>query len=55
VYRRYADEMRAFVESKGGRFLWIGRVEPWHKRWGGTSVHRLHRGADTANQIVRLV
>jgi hypothetical protein len=27
AYRRYADHMRAFVESKGGRFPWIGRVE----------------------------
>jgi hypothetical protein len=27
AYRRYADLMRPFVESKGGRFLWIGRVD----------------------------
>lgn len=27
AYRRYADQMRAFVESKGGRFVWIGRVD----------------------------
>ena len=26
AYRRYADQMRTFVESKGGRFLWAGRV-----------------------------
>src|SRR5262249_46633477 len=25
AYRRYAEAMRAFVESKGGRFLWVGR------------------------------
>ena len=27
AYRRYADLMRPFVESKGGRFVWIGRVD----------------------------
>ena len=27
AYRRYAEKMRAFVESKGGRFIWIGRVD----------------------------
>ena len=27
AYRRYAELMRPFVESKGGRFLWIGRVD----------------------------
>ena len=28
AYRRYARAMRAFVESKGGRFVWIGLHEP---------------------------
>src|SRR5262245_31459849 len=27
AYRRYADQMTAFVESKGGRILWVGRVQ----------------------------
>ena len=27
AYRRYADAMRTFVESRGGRFLWVGRVD----------------------------
>jgi uncharacterized protein (DUF1330 family) len=27
AYRRYAEQMRTFVESKGGRFLWVGRVD----------------------------
>jgi len=27
AYMLYADEMRPFVESKGGRFLWSGRVD----------------------------
>ena len=27
AYRRYAEPMQAFVESKGGRVLWIGRVD----------------------------
>jgi uncharacterized protein (DUF1330 family) len=27
AYMRYAQEMRKFVESKGGRFIWAGRVD----------------------------
>lgn len=27
AYGRYAVEMRKFVESKGGRFIWSGRVD----------------------------
>lgn len=27
AYRRYADAMTAFVESKGGRIIWAGRVD----------------------------
>lgn len=27
AYMRYAEQMRTFVESKGGRFLWTGRVD----------------------------
>lgn len=27
AYMRYAQEMRKFVESKGGRFIWTGRVD----------------------------
>lgn len=27
AYMRYAAEMRKFVESKGGRFIWAGRVD----------------------------
>jgi uncharacterized protein (DUF1330 family) len=26
-YGRYAERMRGFVESKGGRFIWSGRVD----------------------------
>jgi uncharacterized protein (DUF1330 family) len=26
-YGRYAQNMRKFVESKGGRFIWAGRVD----------------------------
>jgi len=26
-YKRYAEKMREFVESKGGRFIWSGRVD----------------------------
>jgi uncharacterized protein (DUF1330 family) len=27
AYMRYAREMRKFVESRGGRFIWTGRVD----------------------------
>ena len=27
AYQRYAQKMRAIVESRGGRFLWVGRVD----------------------------
>ena len=27
AYGKYAREMRKFVESKGGRFLWMGRAD----------------------------
>jgi uncharacterized protein (DUF1330 family) len=26
-YRLYGDKMKRFVESKGGRFIWAGRVD----------------------------
>ena len=39
AYRRYARPMRAFVESKGGRFLWIGRVDSQVIGTGGEGFH----------------
>jgi uncharacterized protein (DUF1330 family) len=27
AYGKYANEMKKFVESKGGRFIWAGRVD----------------------------
>jgi uncharacterized protein (DUF1330 family) len=27
AYRRYAEPMRQIVEERGGRFLWLGRVD----------------------------
>ena len=27
AYMRYASKMREFVESKGGRFIWVGQVD----------------------------
>lgn len=27
AYQRYADAMRRVVEGRGGRFLWVGRVD----------------------------
>ena len=41
AYRRYADQMRAFVESKGGRFLWIGRVNSLVIGDGGEGFHMI--------------
>lgn len=39
AYRRYADAMRTFVESRGGRFLWIGRVDSQVIGTGGEGFH----------------
>jgi uncharacterized protein (DUF1330 family) len=41
AYRRYADRMRAFVESKGGRFIWIGRVDSQVIGTGGEEFHMI--------------
>ena len=27
AYSRYAEQMRKVVESRGGRFIWVGRVD----------------------------
>ncbi len=27
AYRRYAEAMRGIVEERGGRFLWLGRID----------------------------
>jgi len=39
AYRRYAAPMRTFVESKGGRFLWVGRVDSQVIDTGGEGFH----------------
>jgi len=39
AYRRYAAEMRTFVESKGGRFLWVGRLDSQVIGTGGEDFH----------------
>src|SRR5206468_3829165 len=39
AYRRYADLMQTFVESKGGRFLWIGQVDSQVIGTGGEGFH----------------
>lgn len=39
AYQLYATEMRAFVESKGGRFLWGGRVDSQVLGEGGGGFH----------------
>ena len=41
AYRRYAEAMRAFVESKGGRFVWIGRVDAQVIGTGGEGFHMI--------------
>jgi uncharacterized protein (DUF1330 family) len=41
AYRRYAEAMRAFVESKGGRFLWVGRVDSQVIGVGGEGFHMI--------------
>ena len=39
AYRRYAGPMQTFVESRGGRFLWIGRVDSQVIGTGGEGFH----------------
>jgi len=39
AYRRYAAAMRTFVESKGGRFLWVGRLDSQVIGTGGEGFH----------------
>ena len=41
AYRRYANQMRTFVESKGGRFVWIGRVDSQVIGDGGDGFHMI--------------
>ena len=39
AYMRYGAEMRKFVESKGGRFVWAGRVDSQLIGEGGEEFH----------------
>ncbi len=41
AYRRYVEAMRTFVESRGGRFLWIGRVDSQVIGTGGEWFHMI--------------
>lgn len=41
AYRRYAAQMRTFVESQGGRFVWIGRVDSQVIGAGGEGFHMI--------------
>jgi uncharacterized protein (DUF1330 family) len=41
AYRRYADAMQPFVESKGGRILWVGRVDTQVIGTGGEEFHAI--------------
>lgn len=39
AYQRYAGEMRKIVEAKGGRFLWVGRVDSQVMGEGAEGFH----------------
>jgi uncharacterized protein (DUF1330 family) len=39
AYLRYATRMREFVESKGGRFIWAGRIDSQVIGEGGEGFH----------------
>lgn len=39
AYRRYVEAMRPFVEGKGGRFIWVGRVDSQVIGTGGEGFH----------------
>ena len=39
AYMRYGEKMREFVESKGGRFIWAGRVDSQVIGEGGEGFH----------------
>ena len=39
MYRRYADKMIRFVESKGGRVIWSGKVDSQVIGGGGELFH----------------
>ncbi len=39
AYGRYGIKMREFVESKGGRFIWIGRIDSQVIGEGGEGFH----------------
>ena len=53
AYRRYAEKMRAFVESKGGRFIWIGRVDSQVIGTGGEGF-LIAREYHRADQLIGL-
>jgi uncharacterized protein (DUF1330 family) len=39
AYQRYAVEMRRIVEGRGGRFLWVGRVDSQTIGQGAEGFH----------------
>ena len=39
AYRRYAIEMRRLVETRGGRFLWVGRIDSQVMGEGAENFH----------------
>ena len=39
AYQRYATKMRGLVEGRGGRFLWIGRIDSQVMGEGAENFH----------------
>lgn len=39
AYQRYAIEMRRLVETRGGRFLWVGRIDSQVMGEGAENFH----------------
>ncbi|MCI0849380.1 MAG: DUF1330 domain-containing protein [Chloroflexi bacterium] len=39
AYAKYGEQMRKFVESKGGRFIWAGRIDSQVIGEGGEGFH----------------
>src|SRR5437763_11046523 len=52
-YRRYAEKMIAFVESKGGRVIWSGKVDSQVIGEGGDVFHMVARGVSVAKGVCR--
>ena len=54
AYRRYADAMRTIVESRGGRFLWVGRVDSQVIGTGGEGFQMIRANTAATWSMVRV-